>query len=118
MLNADLALEGGAAAGLVEDVYKRQSIYRESEWKRGTGRRSIRRSWKPCAPMPCRRTPSPRTGSRTPVSYTHLDVYKRQELSTLELQSMKMVDAVINGYIQVAVILLCVACLLYTSRCV
>ena len=31
------------------------------------------------------------------------------ELSTLELQSMKMVDAVINGYIQVAVILLCVA---------
>ena len=30
------------------------------------------------------------------------------ELSTLELQSMKMVDAVINGYIQVAVILLCV----------
>ena len=27
------------------------------------------------------------------------------ELSTLELQSMKMVDAVINGYIQVAVIL-------------
>ncbi|CZT55116.1 Putative multidrug export ATP-binding/permease protein [Eubacteriaceae bacterium CHKCI005] len=31
------------------------------------------------------------------------------ELSTLELQSMKMVDAVVNGYIQVAVILLCVA---------
>ena len=31
------------------------------------------------------------------------------ELSTLELQSMNMVDAVINGYIQVAVILLCVA---------
>ena len=31
------------------------------------------------------------------------------ELSTLELQSKKMVDAVINGYIQVAVILLCVA---------
>lgn len=29
------------------------------------------------------------------------------ELSTLELQSMKMVDAVVNGYIQVAVILLC-----------
>ena len=31
------------------------------------------------------------------------------ELSTLALQSMKMVDAVVNGYIQVAVILLCVA---------
>lgn len=31
------------------------------------------------------------------------------ELSTLELQSMKMVDAVVNGYIQVLVILLCVA---------
>ena len=31
------------------------------------------------------------------------------ELSTLELQSMKMVDAVVNGYIQVSVIILCVA---------
>ena len=31
------------------------------------------------------------------------------ELSTLELQSMKMVDAVGNGYIQVGVILLCLA---------
>ena len=31
------------------------------------------------------------------------------ELSTLELQSMKLVAAVVNGYIQVAVILLCVA---------
>lgn len=30
------------------------------------------------------------------------------ELSTLELQSMKMVDAVVNGYIQVIVIILCV----------
>ena len=30
------------------------------------------------------------------------------ELSTLELQSMKMVDAVVNGYIQVLVIILCV----------
>ena len=31
------------------------------------------------------------------------------ELSTLELQSMKMVDAVINGYLQVLVIVLCMA---------
>ena len=31
------------------------------------------------------------------------------ELSTLELQSMKMVDSVVNGYIQVLVVLLCVA---------
>ena len=31
------------------------------------------------------------------------------ELSTLELQSMKMVDSVVNGYIQVLVITLCVA---------
>lgn len=30
------------------------------------------------------------------------------ELSTLELQSMKMVDSVVNGYIQVLVIILCV----------
>ncbi|MCD2491581.1 ABC transporter ATP-binding protein/permease [Lacrimispora sp. NSJ-141] len=30
------------------------------------------------------------------------------ELSTLELQSMKMVDAVVNGYVQVVVIILCV----------
>ena len=38
------------------------------------------------------------------------------ELSTLELQSMKMVDAVVNGYIQVAVILLCVAFFLPACR--
>ena len=31
------------------------------------------------------------------------------ELSTLELQSMKMVDTVINGYLQVLVIVLCMA---------
>lgn len=32
------------------------------------------------------------------------------ELSTLELQGMKMIDAVVNGYIQVTAIICCVAC--------
>ena len=55
------------------------------------------------------------TQENIPVSYTHLDVYKRQELERVDIKDklgVLDIKAIINENITVNI------CLLYTSRCV
>ncbi|WP_141755047.1 hypothetical protein [Burkholderia plantarii] len=63
----------------------------------------------------------------TPVSYTHLDVYKRQVTSMSDASAKAGGDLDVNGTLQAARSLSAIAsgtlaeagaCLLYTSRCV
>ena len=55
--------------------------------------------------------------SAVPVSYTHLDVYKRQVLGLLAAMYGPVAGGLI-GFIGHALIDLSWGCLLYTSRCV
>ena len=51
-----------------------------------------------------------------PVSYTHLDVYKRQHLSSTSNHVLHIVG--VTRAVYVCVVTLVGLCLLYTSRCV
>ena len=59
-----------------------------------------------------------------PVSYTHLDVYKRQELTVAEFRAKTLrlgvasVSGTTHTFLMCHMLILLKVCLLYTSRCV
>ena len=59
-----------------------------------------------------------RTGDLPPVSYTHLDVYKRQAVGIAVLAAVAMSLEFLVGVFGFSSSERPVACLLYTSRCV
>ena len=64
-------------------------------------------------------TTQPTPSTLVPVSYTHLDVYKRQEIARNELaQQDKFTLKLVNDEVDACAARLYDVCLLYTSRCV
>ena len=58
-----------------------------------------------------------------PVSYTHLDVYKRQDSFRRSMKIVEVLKQIQSPIIRMkmkimAILELCLNCLLYTSRCV
>ena len=61
-----------------------------------------------------------------PVSYTHLDVYKRQDTLSEEIQNVSSIAGQVEGLVSEAENMInhgmqmvqTLGCLLYTSRCV
>ena len=84
---------------IVRDVYKRQCRGRSRA--RGRGHHLPHEHQRPC-----------------PVSYTHLDVYKRQHLGGVDIEDAGVVSLALEVVALDNVLVDLIACLLYTSRCV